>query len=59
MILKADIGLDEVNEGLFRIAVLDHTTHEIFCHVFGKTPEECEERAEELLYAYNTSIFIN
>ena len=55
MILKIDIGIDELSENLYQIAVMDHITHEVFCHVFGKTPEECDKRANDLIYAYNTS----
>lgn len=55
MILKTDIGIDELSDDLFQIAVMDYHTHETFCHVFGKTAEECESRANDLVYAYNTS----
>lgn len=54
MILKVDIGIDEITEELFQIAVMNRTTQEVFCNVFGKTPEQCEKRANDLVYAYNT-----
>jgi hypothetical protein len=55
MILKIDSGIEQWSDNLFRMVVIDHITHEIFCHVFGKTAKECDQRANDLIYAYNTS----
>lgn len=55
MILKVDLGIDELDENLFRIIVFISETEKTFCHVFGETAEECEERANDLVYAYNFS----
>ena len=54
MILTVDSGYDEINDNLFQVIVFDKISGETFCHVFGKTIEECEERANNLVYAYNT-----
>jgi hypothetical protein len=51
MNLKADIGIDELEEDCFRCIIYDIETGETFAHVFGKTAEECEERAELLANA--------
>lgn len=56
MILKVDSVIDELSDDLFQIIVFDNTTMETYCHVFGGTPEECEQRANDLAYAYNTSM---
>ena len=55
MILKVDIGLDEVNDQTYQIAVYDNKTGEVICHVYGKTAEQCEQRANDLVYSYNVS----
>lgn len=54
MMLHIDLGFDEISEDLFQVIVFDKSTMETFCHVFGKTIEECSKRANALVYAMNT-----
>lgn len=55
MLLKNDLKADKVDSHLFQVAVVGRDTHEVYCHVYGKSPEECLQKAEDLVYAYNFS----
>ena len=48
MKLRKDLGIDEIADNLYGMAILDER-HNIFCQVFGKTAEECEENADKIL----------
>lgn len=58
-LLQKDTGYDQLDDNLFRNIITVRGTGETFCHVFGKTIEECEERANDLVYAYNVSPVTN
>lgn len=48
MKLRKDLGFDEISESCFGMYILDEQS-KIFCQVFGRTLEECEENADKIL----------
>ena len=50
--LRKDLGFDEVSEDWYGMYILNEDGN-IFGQVFGRTVEECEDRADELIFKMN------
>jgi hypothetical protein len=50
--LSVDVGLDEIQKDLFRIAIMDEKGYTIG-HIFGKTAEDATLRARAIVDAFN------
>lgn len=48
MMYRKDLGIDEINENWFGMYIINERGN-IFCQVYGKTVEECEENADKIL----------
>lgn len=49
---RKDLGIDEINEEWFGMYIINEKGN-IFCQVYGKTVEECEENANKILKLNN------
>ena len=56
--LKVDIGIDELGQNSYAILIADESNSAV-AYVYGKTPEQAQERAMLLINAYNNSVGLN
>ena len=45
---RKDLGFDEISEGWYGMYILKEDGN-MFCQVFGRTVEECEQNADKIL----------
>lgn len=46
--LRKDLGFDEITEGWYGMYIIQDGG-KVFCQVFGRTIEECEDNADKIL----------